>query len=303
MEYKREGSWDARAYDKVSLSVQYQWGLQVVEWRKWQGDEIVMDAGCGTGLLTKELAKKVPRGKVYAVDIDNNMLEQARTNLRSFINVEIVNSSFIDVKLPRKLDVIFSNSAFHWVKDHRKAFQEFWFMLKETKFNENGGNNVNGSYRRTSSKSGTGNRSSRSAQLLIQCGAYGNLQNIITILDKIANSHRFRHYFIKWNKPWHFANPEETDKLLDELGYVSRNVYSMNDYIVLPNRDMYYEFIKTVVMKSYLDHLSISNDKEGETLKVQFFDAFMHEIEKSGNKPNEQWRLDFVRLNIAAYKP
>ena len=77
----------------------------------------------------------------------------------------------------------------------------------------------------------------------------------------------------------------------------------MNDYIVFPNRDIFYKFIKTVVMKSYLDFLSISNDKEGETLKVQFFHAFMHEIEKSGIKPNEQWRLDFARLNIAAYKP
>jgi trans-aconitate methyltransferase len=92
-----------------------------------------MDAGCGTGLLTKDLAKKVPSGKVYAVDIDSNMIEQARSNLRCFDNVEIVQSSFTDVKLPTKVDVIFSNSAFHWVQDHRKAFQSFWGMLKPAK--------------------------------------------------------------------------------------------------------------------------------------------------------------------------
>lgn len=137
MGYKREGSWDARAYDQVSYLVQYTWGQQVLEWRKWHGDEIVMDAGYGSGLLTKELAKKVPRGKVYAVDIDV-MLEQARTNLRPFDNVEIVQSSFTDAKLPRKVDVIFSNSALHWVEDHRKAFQEFWGMLKPTKVNKSG---------------------------------------------------------------------------------------------------------------------------------------------------------------------
>lgn len=60
-----------------------------------------MEAGCGTGLLTRELAKKVPRGKVYAVDIDSNMIEQAMTNLQFFDNVEIVQSSFADVKLER----------------------------------------------------------------------------------------------------------------------------------------------------------------------------------------------------------
>jgi ubiquinone/menaquinone biosynthesis C-methylase UbiE len=42
---------------------------------------IVIDAGCGSGLsglLTKQLAKKVPRGKVYAIDIDSNMIKQTR---------------------------------------------------------------------------------------------------------------------------------------------------------------------------------------------------------------------------------
>ena len=97
MGYKNKGSWDARTYDEVSYLVQYRWGRQVLEWRKWYGHEIVMDAGCGSGMLTKELAKKVPRGKVYAVDIDSNMIRQARDNLQFFDNVEIVQSSFTDI--------------------------------------------------------------------------------------------------------------------------------------------------------------------------------------------------------------
>jgi trans-aconitate 2-methyltransferase len=96
MSYKNNGSWDARTYDQVSYLVQYKWGQQVLEWQKWHGDEIVMDAGCGSGLLTKQLAKKVPRGKVYAVDIDSNIVRQARKNLQLFDNVEIIQSSFTD---------------------------------------------------------------------------------------------------------------------------------------------------------------------------------------------------------------
>ena len=38
--------------------------------------------------------------------------------------------SIADIKLSRKMDVIFSNSALHWIQDHRKAFQNFWKMLK-----------------------------------------------------------------------------------------------------------------------------------------------------------------------------
>src|ERR671925_324472 len=130
MRYKNKGSWDARTYDQVSYLVQYRWGQQTLEWRKWCGNEIVMDAGCGSGLLTKQLAKQVPRGKVYAVDIDSNMIKQTKRNLKSFDNVEIIQSSFTDVKLPRKMDVIFSNSALHWVQEHRKVFRNFWEILK-----------------------------------------------------------------------------------------------------------------------------------------------------------------------------
>src|SRR5512133_2324183 len=82
-------------------------------------------------MLTKQLAKKVPRGKVYAVDIDSNMIKQAKNNLQFFDNIEIMQSSFTDIKLPRKMDVIFSNSALHWVQDYRKAFQNFLEMLKK----------------------------------------------------------------------------------------------------------------------------------------------------------------------------
>lgn len=81
-----DDSWDALAYDKVS-GVLEQWGLRVLERRKWQGDEAVLDAGCGSGRPTRILATKVQRGTVYAVDMDQNMIRQAQSNVRGFKNV------------------------------------------------------------------------------------------------------------------------------------------------------------------------------------------------------------------------
>ena len=288
MRHEIKGCWDAHAYDQVSYLVQYRWGQQVIELRRWHGNEIVMDAGCGTGLLTIDLAKKVPSGKVYAVDIDSNMIEQARSNLRCFDNVEIVQSSFTDVKLPRKVDVIFSNSSFHWVQNHRKAFQSFWGMLKPAKSHKV----YDGSYPSQTDSSG---------QLLIQCGAYGNLQHIITVLERIAHSRQFKAYFTEWKQPWHFAKPDETDKLLEEAGYVNRNVHSSKNSVVFPNHNEYTKFIKTVIMKSYLDHLSVNNNSNND--EKLFLDTFLSEIKKYSNRLDEQLRLDFVRLNIVAYMP
>ena len=298
MRYKNKGSWDAPTYDQVSYLVQYRWGQQVIEWRKWHGNEIVMDAGCGSGLLTKQLAKKVPRGKVYAVDIDSNMIKQARKNLQFFHNVEIIQSSFTDIKkLPRKLDVIFSNSALHWMQDHKKAFQNFWQMLKPM----NSGSNNN---KDTTISSSSNTTSTARGQLLIQCGGYGNLQQIITLLEQITQLDQFKAYFIDWKQPWYFAKPDYTNKLLKEIGYVNRTVYLHTDRVILPNRRIYTKFVKTVVMKSYLEHLSRNNKNDDDKLKTVFLNLFLDEVKKcSNNKSKTSWFLDFVRLNIVAFRP
>jgi trans-aconitate 2-methyltransferase len=167
--------WDAQTYDDISRLVQYRWGQQIVEWRKWSGDETVMDAGCGSGLLTKLLAQKVPRGKVYGVDIDSNMIKQAKRNLEDLENVELVQSDIADVKLPTKLGVIFSNAALHWVHNHAQVFQHFWEMLKHD--------------------------ANKRGQLLIQFGGYGNLRRILTLLQRVMELNEFRVYFRNMNNP------------------------------------------------------------------------------------------------------
>jgi trans-aconitate 2-methyltransferase len=294
MNYQKNGCWDARTYDQVSYLVQYKWGQQVLEWRKWHGNEIVMDAGCGSGLLTKQLVKKVPRGKVYAVDIDSNMIKQARKNLQLFDNVEIIQSRFTDVRLPQRLDVIFSNSALHWVQDHKKAFQIFWDMLKPMNSSISNTNNKD----TTVKNNNTGNMGS--GQLLIQCGGYGNLQQIITLLERIKHLDQFKTYFANWEQSWYFAKAEDTNKLLKEIGYVNSRVSSNRDRVILPNRRVYFRFIKTVVAKPYLERLSTDN---GDKLKKAFLELFLDEVRGHSNRSKTRWFLDFVRLNIVAHKP
>ncbi|MDQ3854398.1 MAG: methyltransferase domain-containing protein, partial [Thermoproteota archaeon] len=123
-------SWDAQTYDKISSNVQLQWGQKLLEQRAWIGNEIVMDAGAGSGNLTKILADKLPTGKVYAVDADSNMIQQAKSNLSGYSNVQFIHSSMDKVNLPTEVDVIFSNSALHWILDQEGLFLHFWQLLK-----------------------------------------------------------------------------------------------------------------------------------------------------------------------------
>ncbi len=69
--------WDARAYhDKSRPHVA--WGATVLERLSLRGDEIALDAGCGTGKLTAQLLRRLPQGKVIALDRSQNMINQAK---------------------------------------------------------------------------------------------------------------------------------------------------------------------------------------------------------------------------------
>jgi trans-aconitate methyltransferase len=68
---------------KVS-HIQESWAIDLLERRKITHNEIVPDAGCGTGRVTKIIADTVKKGKVYAVDKDANMISNAKKTSRIF---------------------------------------------------------------------------------------------------------------------------------------------------------------------------------------------------------------------------
>src|SRR6478736_1943048 len=72
--------WNATAYHAVS-EPQFAWGLRVLDRVPLAGDERVLDAGCGSGRLTKELAARAPMGIVVACDLSANMARTAAETL------------------------------------------------------------------------------------------------------------------------------------------------------------------------------------------------------------------------------
>ena len=110
----------------------------------------------------------------------------------------------------------------------------------------------------------------------------------------------FKVYFANMNQSWYFAKHDDTSKLLGEIGYVSTKVHLHNDCVSLADREIYSRFVKTVIMKPFLEHLP--DDK----IRNRYLELFLDEVEKRsiGNKKSQTpWSLDFVRLNIIADKP
>ncbi len=104
----------------------------------WQQPEAVVDAlalpqgarvadlGAGGGYFTYRLADAVgPDGRVYAVDIDEGMLDylRERSEEEGVLNVEVVRAEPDDPRLPEaSVDLIFSCNTYHHLSDRVAYF-------------------------------------------------------------------------------------------------------------------------------------------------------------------------------------
>ena len=65
-----------------------------------------LDLACGTGILTREIAKKFPNAKIVGIDITKSYLDVAKQNSNSFDNISFILDDAEKFKLDSKFDCI-----------------------------------------------------------------------------------------------------------------------------------------------------------------------------------------------------
>jgi trans-aconitate 2-methyltransferase len=178
--------WDAAAYDRVS-DPHVSWALEQLERLELRGDEVVLDAGCGSGRVTALLAERVPRGTVYGVDVAPSMARHAQDALGD--RVTVLCQELTELSLPEAVDVVFSNATFHWIPDHDALFAALHRSMKP------------------------------GARLLAQCGGRGNIDSFRRAADQVAAEQPFAPYFANWRRPWNYATAEDTAARLGGAGF------------------------------------------------------------------------------------
>ena len=87
---------------------------------------VVADLGSGGGYFTFKLARAVaPSGKIYAVDVDKDMIELIAKRLKeeSGNNVETILATATDLLLPQTgVDLIFTVNTYHHIADRLAYF-------------------------------------------------------------------------------------------------------------------------------------------------------------------------------------
>jgi trans-aconitate 2-methyltransferase len=257
-------NWDAGRYHQVARP-HAAWGAAVVDRLELGGDELVLDAGCGSGRVTAQLLARLPRGHVLAADQSPAMLAEARKTLAAWAEeqrVTFVEADLLDIDrvLDQRVDVIFSTAVFHWIADHPRLFTALRGVLRPDGY------------------------------LVAQCGGAGNLANFMRAADVVASEAPFA-TVLQGLDLWRFyATPEQTETRLLAAGFSRARAWLEPSPQHFPDASALADFCRAVVLTSHVSALP-------ESLREDFVTRVVGEIERREGV----FTLDYVRLNLQAF--
>jgi trans-aconitate 2-methyltransferase len=256
--------WDGDSYDRISATMEAL-GLDVLARLQLNGDEVVLDAGCGSGRVTQALIERLPRGHVIAVDESASMVNAARKRLGALAMdpgsrdlggeglVELRVADLLELELEAPVDAILSTATFHWIIDHERLFTRLRTALRP------GG------------------------QLQAQCGGEGNIDVLRAKANAVLTNEPYAEHFVDWHAPWNYAGPTQTRERLLAAGFSAAQCW-LTPAPREPEHPR--EFLATIVLGPHVQQLPAE-------LRERFMDDVLAAL-------GEPVVVDYVRLNIDA---
>lgn len=232
--------WDAEAYHRLARP-QEEWAREVLRRLPLRGEEAVLDAGCGSGGVTRLLLERLPRGRVIGVDGSQAMIDEARSNLEKWAGrVELRAGDLLELQLDQPVDAVFSNATFHWIPDHETLFGRLRGAMKP------------------------------GAPLVAQCGGEGNVAEFAGAIEAASALPEFAAAFEGWPAPYNFAGPALTEERLRAAGFDGIRCW-LEEKLVEPKEPR--EFGAAAGLAPHLERLP-------EERRDAFVDAVMERLDK-----------------------
>jgi trans-aconitate 2-methyltransferase len=261
---KNSREWDSNTYHQVSRP-HLGWGAKVLERVPLTAGQTVLDVGCGTGKNTAELLERLPRGRVIASDLSENMLRAARDHLlpRFAGRISFVLADMQAIPLREAVNGVFSTAAFHWVPDHDKLFAGLHGALRP------GG------------------------WLEAQCGGGPNLARIRQHVGVIISCAEFAPYFVGWQEPWNFEDADSAAERIERAGFVEVSTSLEPSPQQFSTAADFKQYLAAVTLHRHLERIP----------EPALRQRFLHTIALRAEQDDPPLVMDYWRLNISARKP
>ena len=218
--------WNAEVYERIGTPMRG-WAQQVIDDLELAGDEVVLDAGCGSGSVTFDLLAKLPRGKIYAVDASAEMIASLSRQIakRGATNVTPIVASLTDFTLPEQVDCVFSNAVFHWIPDDDALFGCLYRATKA------GG------------------------RLRAQCGGYGNNAHVLAAVAEVRADAWFAHYLDGFRDSKKYRTPEDGKASLERAGWRDVRASLFEAPIPFDREDDAALYVRTILLRDHVARL------------------------------------------------
>ncbi|MGF7119117.1 class I SAM-dependent methyltransferase [Methanobacterium oryzae] len=258
--------WDAEDYKNSSLA-QLEWAIEVISKLELKGNEKILDIGCGDGKITAQIARKVPEGSVLGIDSSKEMISLARKtfNSKKYSNLNFILNDAQELDFNNEFDIVFSNAALHWIKDHLSLLEQIKHSLRP------------------------------SGKILFQMGGKGNAESILKIADEMINDGKWEKYFEYFEFPYGFYSAEEYKEWLQKVGFNKIRVQLISKDMEKNDESEMAGWIRT----TWLPY----TQRVPEELQKEFIEELIKRyLEKYPKDGKEHIHVGMVRLEVEATK-
>ena len=235
-------AWNAEDYARSS-SGQQKWARELIAKLHLQGDERLLDIGCGDGKVTAEIASTLPHGSVLGVDSSPEMISLAETLYppTEFSNIRFQLEDASALNFDHEFDVVFSNATLHWVLDQRPVLKGIAGSLKPN------------------------------GKVLLQMGGRGNAAAVAKVMDEVCARPEWRERFVGFEFPYGFYDADEYRVWLGEAGLLPVRVELIPKDMAHADRDDFEGWVRT----TWLPYTQRVEENRRQEFVRQVVDAYL----------------------------
>lgn len=256
----RHFEFDAAKYRQASAH-QQEWGTRLIAELRLDGNENILDLGCGDGALTAKLAQLVPCGRVVGIDSSRNMIAAAEALANERITFRCLDINELDYR--SEFDLVFSNATLHWVKDHRGLLNNVYQSLRPggvCRFN---------------------------------FAADGNCSHFNGVVQGLMKEPRWKRFFVDFEWPWFMPRLDTYESLCDGGPFSEHRVWGENADRYFPNAAAMTSWIDQPSLVPFLRCLD-------EPEKKSFRDATVKRMLELTRQSDGTQFETFRRINVLA---